>query len=173
VVLGLEPGLDLQVHWLGSEAGVQVFCSGPSAPASLLEGILEAVAGKVAAVALAQVSVKEERCSVAPEHSRVPLVVPSSVERYSPFPFQDEGHIPLSPSYASALGSRSYGVHACPPRHKNGSGHAFDRESGDVHGSVFAHENACVHENVCVGWAGVNRPLAEDRIPPREGTALS
>jgi hypothetical protein len=172
-VLDLEPGLDPQAHWLGSEAGIQASCSGPSAPASQLEGILEAVAGKAAAVALAQVSVKEERCSVVPEHSRVPLVVSSLVERYSPFPFQDEGYIPLSPSYASAPGSRSYSVYACPPHHKSGSGHAFDRGSGDVHRSVFAHENACVHENVCVGWAGVNRPLAEDRIPPRGGTALS
>lgn len=172
-MLGLEAGLAQPVHLLGSEDEARAFCSGPSAPANQLEDILEEVAGRVAGVALVLVSVEEVHCSVVLEHLRVLPVVPASVERCSPSLSQDEGHIPLSLSYASALDSRSYSVHACPLRHKNGCDHAFDRVSGDAHASVFAHENACVHGSVCVGWAGVNRPLARDRIAPRERNVLS
>ena len=166
-MLGLEAGLAQQVHLLGLEDEARAFCSGPSAPANQLEDILEGVAGRVAGVALGLISVKGVRCSVVPEHSQVLPVVPASVERCSPFLSQDEGHILLSPSYASALDSRSYSVHACPLRHKNGYDHAFDRGSGD------AHENAGAHGSVCAGSAGVNRLLAEDRIAPRGGNALS
>lgn len=172
-MLGLEAGLAQLVRLLGSEDEARAFCSGSSVPASQLEDILEEAAGRAAGVALVLVSAEGVHCSVVLVHSRVLPVVPASVERCSPFLSQDEGHIPLSLSYASALDSRSYSVHACPLRHKNGCDHAFDRVSGDAHASVFAHENACVHESVYVGWAGVTRLLAEDMIAPREWNVLS
>lgn len=164
-MLELEVGLGPVPQRLGSEALEEVLCSGPNVPASPLGGILAEAAVMVEAAVLALVSAQEERCSVSLGHSQVLPVVRATAGHCYLFLFLGEGHIPPSPVYACDLGSHFYSGRACPLHHGNGYGHAFDRVSGDDHGSVFAHESVCD--------AGGNRLLAKDMIPLRGAIALS
>ena len=114
------------------------FCSGTSAQAIQLVGILQAAAVMEAAAALVLVSVKEEYCSVVQAPAQVRPAEPAWVVHCSPSPYLAEGRILLSHVCASALDSRFYNVHACPLRHTNDCGHACAHGNGGVRGSVFA-----------------------------------
>lgn len=168
MVLGPGVGLALVVQRLGSEVlEEEGLCFEPNVPASLSVDILVEAVGTVEVAALALVSVQEEHCSVSLVHSQVLLVVPATAGHCSLFLFLDEGHIPPSPVCACDLCCHFYIVRAFLLHHKNGYGHAFDRASGDDHGSLFGHES--VFDGSGVGI----RLLATDRIPLPEEIVLS
>lgn len=137
--------------------------SGTSLPASPLADILQAEAEMEAVVAFVLGAVKEEHCSVVQGHSQAPQEALASAANYSLFLSQAEERTPLSLFCVFALDFRFYNGRACRLHHKNGFGHAFDRESGADHESVFDHARISAHGSACGDCAGVFHLLAVDK----------